>query len=65
VLGLYKATSEKASGKAQTFETKGDALEAYHRGEISLNTPVTIKRHTTKLSSELGILNWCGRNEDV
>lgn len=60
VLGIYKATSGKASGKAQTFETKGDALDAYHRGDITLNTPVTIKRHTTKLSSEMGILNWCG-----
>jgi len=62
VLGLYKATSGKAVGKPQTFETKGDALAAYHRGDISLNTPVTIKRETTKLSSELGLLAWCGRD---
>lgn len=65
VLGIYKATSGKAMGKPQTFETKGDALDAYHRGEISLNTPVVIRRPTTKLSSEMGILAWCGRADDV
>ena len=48
VLGLYKATSGNATGKAQTFENKGDALAAYHRGEITLNTPVTIKKQSGK-----------------
>ena len=60
ILGIYKATSAKAQGSTKIFETKGDALAAYHRGEISLSTPVTIKRNVEKLSSEFGILDWCG-----
>lgn len=42
VLGLHMATLP-AQGKAKHFDTQEDALAAYHRGEITLQTPVTIK----------------------
>jgi DNA-directed RNA polymerase subunit beta' len=44
VLGIYKATNAKSEGKTQYFDTKSDALAAYHRGEITLGTPVEIKK---------------------
>lgn len=44
VLGVYMASGAKPTGAAKTFETQGDAMAAYHRGEISLSTPVNIKK---------------------
>jgi len=44
VAGLYLATSKKPSGKKRVFDTKADAMAAYHRGEISLSTPVEIRK---------------------
>jgi len=44
VMGIYQATSAKPTGKAQTFNTKADAMSAYHSGRITLGTPVTIKK---------------------
>ena len=39
---LYRATSAKAEGKMRKFKTRTDAMEAYHKGEITLSTPVEI-----------------------
>ena len=39
---LFRATSAKASGRTQKFKSKAEAMEAYHRGEITLSTPVEI-----------------------
>jgi DNA-directed RNA polymerase beta subunit len=44
VLGLYQASIAKASGKKKTFKSKKDAIAAYHRGDITLGTPVEIKK---------------------
>jgi DNA-directed RNA polymerase beta subunit len=44
VSGIYLASSAKPTGAIHKFETKADAQAAYMRGEISLNTPVDIKR---------------------
>ena len=41
---LYRASAAKPVGKKQIFKTKGDAMAAYHRGEITLGTPVEIKK---------------------
>lgn len=43
IVGLFHATSLPAKGAKKTFKTKADALAAYHRGEIGLDTPVEIK----------------------
>jgi DNA-directed RNA polymerase beta subunit len=46
VMGVFQATSAKPVGKPQKFETRADAMAAYHGGKISMGTPVTIrKRH--------------------
>lgn len=42
VLGLHVATSRVADGKVHKFKTKGDALAAYKRGELSLHDKVEI-----------------------
>lgn len=44
VLGLYQASTPKPKGKKRTFKSKADAIAAYHRGEISLDTPVEVKK---------------------
>jgi len=44
VLGLYQASAAKPTGRKQTFKSKEDAIAAYHRGEITLGTPVEIKK---------------------
>lgn len=36
------ATAKGPKGAARKFATKADALAAYKRGEITLETPVTI-----------------------
>lgn len=60
VLGIYKATSAKQTGKPRVFETKADAMRAYNQGEIGLGTPVIIKNSMTKISSpEMDIFKWC------
>ncbi len=41
VVGTFLATGAP-KGALQKFKTKGDALQAYHRGAITMNTPVTI-----------------------
>lgn len=43
IVGLYAATAP-AAGAKKVFKSKEDAIAAYHRGEISINTPVEIKR---------------------
>lgn len=42
VSGIYRATKTTARGKVQKFKTKADAMAAYNRGEITLDTPVEI-----------------------
>jgi hypothetical protein len=44
IAGVYLASSAKAQGPVKKFNSKADAIAAYHRGEITLNTPVEIKR---------------------
>lgn len=44
VMGVFQATAAKPTGKVQTFNTKADAMAAYHSGKIGLGTPVTIKK---------------------
>ncbi len=42
ILGAYLATAKKDQGVAKRFKTKAEAMAAYHRGEISMTTPVKI-----------------------
>jgi len=44
VLGIYKATAGagKAQGPVKKFKTKAEAMAAYNRGEIFLDTPVEV-----------------------
>jgi DNA-directed RNA polymerase beta subunit len=44
ILGIYQATSAAPTGKKRVFKTQAEAMEAYHRGEIGLGTPVEIKK---------------------
>ena len=43
IIGAYLATRTPASGATKTFATKADAMAAYKRGEIQMNTPVKIQ----------------------
>ena len=44
IAGMHIATtSKKSSKKSKTFNTQGEAMQAYRRGEISLSDPVVIK----------------------
>lgn len=43
IIGAYLATRDKHTGPKKTFASKADALAAYKRGEISLDTHVEIK----------------------
>jgi len=43
LIGAYMATKDSATGKTKTFATKADALAAYKRGEIKMNSRVKIK----------------------
>lgn len=43
ILGTYLATAHTESGRARVFKTKADAMTAYKKGEITMNTPVSIK----------------------
>lgn len=42
IIGTYLATAKGPSGKLKKFKTKADAVAAYKRGEITLQTPVEI-----------------------
>jgi DNA-directed RNA polymerase beta subunit len=42
ILGLHLAT-QASTGKKQIFKSKEEAMAAYHRGEVTLQTPVEIK----------------------
>ena len=44
ILGVYRATNQKPKGATKKFKNKGEALAAYHKGEIGLDTPVEIGR---------------------
>jgi DNA-directed RNA polymerase beta subunit len=44
VTGIYAATSAKPKGEKRVFDTKAEAMAAYNRGEISLSTPVEIRK---------------------
>lgn len=44
VTGIYMATSAKPKGKKRIFKSKADAMAAYNRGEISLSTPVEVRK---------------------
>ena len=44
IAGMHIATtSKKSTKKSKTFNTQGEAMQAYRRGEISLSDPVVIK----------------------
>lgn len=42
IIGTYLATKKPAAGDVKHFKTKADAIAAYKRGEITLQTPVEI-----------------------
>lgn len=42
IIGAYLATSKTPTGVAKKFKTKADAMAAYKRGEITLETKVSI-----------------------
>lgn len=42
IIGSYLATARGPKGAARKFKTKADAMAAYKRGEITLETPVAI-----------------------
>lgn len=42
VIGLHRATSLEPKGKVRHFASREEALAAYHRGEIGLETPVEV-----------------------
>lgn len=42
MLGIHLASDAKSSGAAKHFKTKEEAMAAYRRGEITLNTPVKV-----------------------
>jgi DNA-directed RNA polymerase subunit beta' len=44
VLGIYHATNQKPKGPTRTFKNKAEAVSAYNRNEIGLDTPVQIGR---------------------
>ena len=41
--GIYKAINTKSKGASKAFNSYDDIKNAYKRGEITLNTPVTLK----------------------
>jgi DNA-directed RNA polymerase subunit beta' len=42
ILGTYLATTDREDRAAVKFKDQGDAMSAYHKGEITLHTPVKI-----------------------
>jgi DNA-directed RNA polymerase subunit beta len=42
LLGTYLATKPQVTSAVRKFKTKKEAMDAYHRGEITMNTPVEI-----------------------
>lgn len=44
LLGLHRATQPPSNAKTKHFETQEEALAAYHRGDITLNDPIEIRR---------------------
>jgi len=44
VTGIYMATSAKPKGAKRIFKSKAEAMAAYNRGDITLETPVEIKK---------------------
>jgi DNA-directed RNA polymerase beta subunit len=42
IIGAYLATAQTPKGPKKKFKTKADAMAAYRRGEITLETPVEI-----------------------
>ena len=43
IIGLHRATDTKSPGKTHNFKTRGEAIEAYHRGEVGLGDSVKIQ----------------------
>lgn len=43
ILGTYVATAKVESGPTKVFNTKAEAMEAYRKGKITMNTPIEIK----------------------
>jgi hypothetical protein len=43
IMGAWAATKNPAKGDAKVFETEAEALMAYKRGELDMDTPVIIK----------------------
>jgi len=46
IIGTYMATKPMLPGPARAFKTRGDALAAYGRGEIKINSPITVDKTT-------------------
>ena len=42
IIGAYLATGKTPKGAVKKYKTKADAVAAYRRGEITLETPVEI-----------------------
>lgn len=43
VIGLHRATQPMTNKETKNFDSRGDALAAYHRGEINLSDPIDVK----------------------
>jgi len=44
IAGIHMALNGTGTGRAQTFDTRADAMKAYRRGDISLNSNVIVKK---------------------
>src|SRR5690625_4553789 len=56
VIGLYFLTSEnpEAPGSARSFSSQAEAQMAFDRGEIALQTPITVRRNGASMQTTLG-----------
>jgi len=56
VIGLYFLTSEnsEAPGSGRSFSSQAEAQMAFDRGEIALQTPITVRRNGASMQTTLG-----------
>src|SRR5690625_4838556 len=56
VIGLYFLTSEnpEAPGNGRSFASQAEAQMAFDRGEIALQTPITVRRNGASMQTTLG-----------
>src|SRR5699024_595919 len=56
VIGLYFLTSQnsEAPGSGRSFSSQAEAQMAFDRGEIALQTPITVRRNGASMQTTLG-----------